>query len=129
MPRSRTPRLAPRPRTVTEPLESRTLLSAGDPDPAFGVGGVAYPSFSVPGVSRPEAVAIAPGNKVVVAGAARLSVENPTAVPALARFNADGSPDAGFDGDGWAPVNSTVIPAAVAVQADGKVLTAATDPA
>ena len=111
-------------RSLAERLESRTLLSAGDLDPTFGAGGVAFPTFAVPGASRPEAVAIAPGNKAVVAGAARLSVEDPTPVAAVARLNADGSPDATFDGDGWARLNVGEAPTAVSVQPDGKVVAA-----
>ena len=116
-------------RSLAEPLESRTLLSAGDPDPTFGTGGVTFPAFTVPGTSRPEAVAVAPGNKVVIAGSARLSVDDPSQVPALGRLNADGSPDASFGGDGWVRINSNVIPRAVAVQSDGKVVTAGSNPA
>src|SRR5690242_21956824 len=62
-----------------EVLESRQLLSAGDLDPAFGKGGIAYYGDSFPAV----AMAIDPVGRIVVA--------EPHGI--VERFNADGTRD------------------------------------
>jgi uncharacterized delta-60 repeat protein len=77
--------------------------------------------------SRDEAYAVAlqPDGKIVVAGDSYDASNNPHF--AVVRYNADGSLDTGFDGDG--KVTTTVIGAralarAVAVQGDGRIVVA-----
>jgi uncharacterized delta-60 repeat protein len=78
-----------------EMLESRMLLSAGDVDAAFGVGGYIatdFPaSYTAPGSATDAAIAaaVAPGGKVVVLGSSNGRM-------ALAQYNADGTPDITF---------------------------------
>ena len=75
------------------------------------------------GNSEAHTVALASNGKIVAAGFARTSVE---VVPALARYNANGTLDTSFDSDGKvAPFDSHDDQSrAVALQADGKVVTA-----
>jgi uncharacterized delta-60 repeat protein len=68
----------------------------GTLDASFGAGGVAFADFAMM-YDVGEAVAVQPDSKVLMAGFA----ETPGAYDfALARFNADGTPDASFGGDG-----------------------------
>jgi uncharacterized delta-60 repeat protein len=83
-----------------EQLERRQLLSgsvAGAIDPSFGQHGIA--SISVPTANYTNALdmAIQPDGKIIVAGSAELTSGNQDI--ALARFNADGSPDLSFGTD------------------------------
>jgi len=72
---------------VAERLEERRLLSAGDPDPSFGVGGVATADFG--GAEAARAIAVqADGRTVAVGGRA------------MARFTAAWALDPTFSGDG-----------------------------
>src|SRR6266576_2585953 len=58
------PRCRQRSRTLVEGLEAPTFLSAGQLDPTFGTGGVAYPSrFTAPANASGRSVAFAPGCK------------------------------------------------------------------
>jgi uncharacterized delta-60 repeat protein len=84
-----------------EPLEHRRFLSssgAGAIDPAFGADGIS--SMAIPGASFTNALdmAIQPDGKILVAGSAEFS--SGTQDFALARFNANGSPDTSFGTDG-----------------------------
>src|SRR4051794_13846691 len=110
---------------MLEWLEPRRLLSAGDPDPAFGPAGIASVVFdNAP--SSAEAVVVPPGGKNVAAGSARTASAGEVAV--LARFNADGSPDNSFSSDGKIAFGTTGNDTdfsrgrALALQSDGKIL-------
>ncbi len=75
-----------------------------------------------------EAIAIQPDGKIIVAGKADTSTpDNPQAPTlfALARYNADGSLDSGFDGDGkltFSFINGLETAYDLAIQPDGKII-------
>jgi uncharacterized delta-60 repeat protein len=70
------------------------LLESGAFDPGFGVGGKVTTPFPG-GFGEARAVAIQPDGKIVIAGSAKGAAKTDFLV---ARYNADGSPDAGFGG-------------------------------
>lgn len=90
-------------------------------DTAFGTNGLAATSFGT-GLSAPTAIALQADGKIVVAGKYQPTNSRQWAI---ARFNADGTPDAGFDGDGKAltAFGGAVLSEAmeVAVGTDGKI--------
>ena len=89
-------------------LENRRLLSAGELDAGFGIGGV-----SIHGKSGSAlAMALQPGGKILIA-------EDNGVVE---RLNADGSPDLSFGGDnvGKAGVPFGIV--GMAVEPDGKIV-------
>jgi uncharacterized delta-60 repeat protein len=93
----------------------------GAPDPTFGAGGRIVIPF---GTLRSAAndVAIADDGKIVVVG-------NADNAWAIARFNADGSPDASFEGDGLVLTsfgNNFAEANAVSVLDDGRIVAAGT---
>jgi uncharacterized delta-60 repeat protein len=119
-------------------MESRELMSrgfyltAGGPDPSFGVEGVVALDYAPTG-SQP--LAVQADEKVLAAGVERGGVTPGRAV--LARLNADGSPDSSFGTNGNGKVEVALDgrpaePAAVAVAADGSIYVAgraaSTDP-
>src|SRR5438270_10459754 len=120
-PRSAAPRL--------EHLESRTLLSAGDLDPTFGMGGELTNSFQGPLDSQAQAAALQPDGKIVEVGGATNGFAGGFGV---VRFNADGSLDPSFGKDGTV---NTAFPGAacldrataVAIQGDGRIVVAGID--
>src|SRR3954471_21143502 len=82
---------------VIEPLEQRTLLSAGDP-----VGSTAFTDFGdgiTPNTESGGAIAVLANGQIIQAG---VTTGSGATQFALARFNADGSNDNSFgpDGDG-----------------------------
>src|SRR5438045_2890719 len=82
---------------AVERLDERILLSNGDLDLGFGVGGLVttdFPSGSdeIPG----HHIAIQPDGKIVAVGSA--FVDGAGFEFAVARYNADGSPDTNFGG-------------------------------
>src|SRR5690349_12912425 len=83
-----------------ETLERRTLLSAGDLDPSFGLGGIA--SIDVPGTDGETVTVVDAANgRVVVGGTATLSTSSgPKQQVALAVFDSKGAPVKSFSGDG-----------------------------
>jgi uncharacterized delta-60 repeat protein len=104
-------------------------LPSGAPDPSFGGDGVVSTDVRLNSTDFARGVALAPGGKLVVAGDVEdLYAQVNTA--GVARYNADGSPDRTFGGDG------TVLDtfdgghrrtiSAVRRQADGKVVVAGT---
>jgi uncharacterized delta-60 repeat protein len=99
------------------------LLAPGDLDTTFGMGGIVTTSIST--FDNARGVAIQSDGKIVVAGYASDIHFNESF--AVVRYNADGSLDASFDGDGKV---TTVIGAgydeahAVALQSDGKIVVA-----
>ena len=87
----------------------------GDLDPTFSGDGKVVTDFG--GSDNGAGVAVQPDGKIVVVGTAARDV-------ALARYNADGSLDSSFDGDGKAATDfgGDDYGADVAVQPDGKVV-------
>ena len=106
------------------------LNENGDLDGSFGGGdGIVMLDFPQNAGSGATAVAITSSNKIVLAG----SIFNPVTTfssVAVARLNADGSPDNTFGGgDGmvtttFAPAPSSVVANSVASTSDGKILIA-----
>jgi uncharacterized delta-60 repeat protein len=95
------------------------LAGPYSPDPAFGGHGFVFG----PGLSWEDVVAMADGRVLAVGYA------GPPQGIALARFQADGSLDTTFDGDGMvetflSPFYSSAV--AVALQGDGKIVVAGT---
>jgi uncharacterized delta-60 repeat protein len=95
----------------------------GSLDPAFDGDGrvmTVYPGNN----SVASFVAIQPDGRIVAAGG---SYHDSNGSFALVRYNADGSPDPMFDGDGKLTtpvVGSSSVAASVALQADGKIVAA-----
>jgi uncharacterized delta-60 repeat protein len=124
---SRRPRkvVPPVARPKLERLEGRELLSAGDLDPTFGVGGkVLSGNFLGSQDDVPHALVRQPDGKVVAAGTSFASGRSSVS---LVRYNADGSLDATF-GSGGQVVTTLAGPRVsvgqVAVQPDGKIVVA-----
>jgi uncharacterized delta-60 repeat protein len=122
-------RRSPRTRLSVEPLEGRSLLSAGALDPTFG--GTGMVTTQIQNGSSSEAVAVQSDSKVVVAGLSH-SAGNPNHFT-VARYNTDGSLDSTFGTGGIVVVPPSTSPAgdaaqAIAIQpADGKILVAGQD--
>src|SRR3954468_16464554 len=122
---------------LLEPLESRVLLSAGDLDPTFGVGGKVFTDITA--VEDVRAVAVQSDGKILVAGAtvgpnAQVYAGSFASEPAaeadanwlLARYTPDGPLDATFGNNGI--INPNLTPGdydgafAIAIQSDGKIV-------
>ncbi|MEO8042172.1 MAG: delta-60 repeat domain-containing protein, partial [Acidobacteriota bacterium] len=100
-----------------------SLAAPGDLDPKFGIGGrVSLPNF------LGQAMAIQSDGKIVVGGYRRNDPNIPGGVTSLARFRTDGSLDLSFGIGGIVDLPpdgvSGVSAGAVAIQSDGKILTA-----
>ena len=104
-------------------------------DRTFGVGGMVSTAFlsNVPGMGgyledSANAVAVQPDGKIVAAGSAgcRLDFGDPGCSFAVARYDADGSLDATFSGDGKVKTRFSAGAQAydVALQPDGKIVVA-----
>jgi uncharacterized delta-60 repeat protein len=112
-----------------EPLENRTLLSAGDLDPTFGMGGEVTTSFPGPLDSQAQSAALQPDGKIVVVG----GVTNRfVAGFGVARFNLDGSLDLSFGNGGtvnttFSAASNTERATAVAIQGGGRIVVAGAD--
>ncbi len=116
-------RPAPTERIFIQSLERRTLLSAGVLDPTFGAGGIANYVTNSP----ISAAALAPDSKIVFAGPLTSAVQGSFGI---SRTNSNGSIDTTFGTDGSAVIDfgtPYVNIAAVAVQADGRVVVAGTE--
>jgi uncharacterized delta-60 repeat protein len=97
------------------------FLANGDPDPGFGVNGVAIHSFSSD-VDEALAMSLAPDGRIVLAGCIRTGAPNDFMV---ARLMPNGSADTSFGVGGLAIVpfsSGTDIGFGVAAQTDGKVV-------
>jgi uncharacterized delta-60 repeat protein len=112
-------------RARCEPLESRRLLSAGDLDPSFSDDGKTTFPLGAGATIEATDLAVQADGKVVVVG------YNNTGDFAVARFNADGTPDTGFGPTGSGILftsnvegGETTGASAVAVQADGRIVVA-----
>lgn len=109
-------------RACIETLESRRLLSGGNLDATFGAGGITTTDFA----GRNDAgrsIALQSDGKLLVAGSKQGSDFRSDF--AVARYNADGSPDTTFGAGGkvtkdLAGLND--IATGIAVQADGKIV-------
>ncbi|MGI8426663.1 MAG: Calx-beta domain-containing protein [Actinomycetota bacterium] len=105
--------------------------SQGSVDPGFGDDGLVLKKFDQFDDSMPEAVAVQPDGKIVVAGRANDRNDYYDSEPALVRYDANGALDKGF-GDGGRVVTpeSRFIPGFregagyddMVVQPDGKIL-------
>ncbi|MDQ3799015.1 MAG: hypothetical protein M3384_06160, partial [Acidobacteriota bacterium] len=95
----------------------------GSLDSSFGAGGIARTNFNN-GFDYAEAISLQTDGKIVVAG---YSFNGSFYDFALARYNTDGTPDTGFDGDGALTTDFTGgddLAFAVALQSDGKIVAA-----
>jgi uncharacterized delta-60 repeat protein len=102
------------------------LAAPGDLDTGFGTEGKVVTPVGSSG-DYGQAVALQPDGKVLVAGYSRNSSNNYDF--ALVRYNADGTLDTNFDGDGkvMTPVGALDdLGHAMALQPDGKILVAGT---
>ena len=128
MGRKRSARSAPQSfKPALESLEDRMLLSAGALDPTFGLGGVVQTglTYHVSDVNSTgfRSLAVQPlDGKFLVAGASNGATPGFT----VARFNADGTPDAAFGTNGVASVqfaaNSVDHATGVALEANGQII-------
>jgi serralysin len=95
--------------------------SSGVLDPTFGDGGRVTTDFTDGYLDWAEDVAVQSDGKIIAVGHADFNKF------ALARYNADGTPDETFGGDGKVTSNfhpGTDMANAVAIQADGKIVVA-----
>ena len=107
------------------------LNADGSPDATFGTAGKQTVAFDAGGSDTDEAraLAIQPDGKVVLAGSVTRDFQRNFDF-AVARLNADGSPDATFNGTGRQTVGFGAGPSsldqasAVALQTDGKIVVA-----
>jgi uncharacterized delta-60 repeat protein len=103
-----------------EPLEDRSMFSAGALDPTFANGGFAYTNFETQ--VHANAVAVQPDGKTVIVGGSS------DGRFALARLNGNGTLDASFGTNGqvlMTPLSGLPVDAtAVAIQSDGKIIVA-----
>src|SRR5438445_609758 len=103
-------------RPVLEGLEDRTLLSAGDLDPAFGTGGIVTTNFGT-SLDKGQSVLVQTDGKIVVVGN---STNGLIFDVAMARYNTDGTLDTTFGTAGRVGPSAPYDPAFAAIlQADG----------
>jgi uncharacterized delta-60 repeat protein len=96
----------------------------GSLDGGFGPGGKVVTTFEPDSLDTGQAAVLQPDGKIVVAGRTRkLGVSGSLG---LARYLPDGRLDASFGGDGLVvtPVTPTMVPAALALQPDGNLISA-----
>jgi uncharacterized delta-60 repeat protein len=111
---------------VLLPLASAAYAAPGDLDPTFGVGGKVRVDLTSK-ADFPWTVAFGTGGTIVAAGETGTGGRNPKFV--VARYNADGSPDASFGGDGSVTTDFTPgedLAYAVAIEPSGKIVAAGT---
>src|SRR4051794_9464228 len=104
-----------------EPLEPRTLFAPATLDPTFGVAGEARHSVEVDVNEQANAAVLQPDGKLLVCGGGADGFQVDMAVQ---RFDADGSVDATFGVCGQVRLAARDAAAAIALQADGKILLA-----
>lgn len=119
---------------LKDPSEKFVVIrfdSFGNLDETFGNGGIVFADFSEP-KSCATSIALQKDNKIVVAGWAGVEEEGVygaprvlTSVFALARYMTDGNLDPGFGSGGMLKTDiGNHAASAVAVQKDGKIITA-----
>ena len=99
----------------------------GTLDPSFAAGGVVITAFQPGFADTPYGVALAPGGKIVAAGTGLPGGFSGPGVIDIARYNADGSPDTTFAGDGALvsmPTDDSYSYGGVVVQPDSKIVVA-----
>jgi len=118
--------------SATRPVATDIALarynSDGSLDSAFGTGGETAIPFADSATEQGNAVALTPDGKIVVAGTAFKTFATPPDF-ALVRYNSDGSLDTGFGSAGTITTDvagGTDEALAIAIQSDGKVVTAGT---
>lgn len=103
----------------------------GSPDPTFGTNGAVASNFKPRGKDSDtdefRAVALQSDGKIVAAG--RINYLSKGGGWGLARYNANGTPDTSFDGDGWLTTSWLAndyrgVAVGVALQPDGKIVAA-----
>ncbi|MCA1565918.1 MAG: hypothetical protein LC803_09825, partial [Acidobacteria bacterium] len=96
----------------------------GSPDNTFDTDGQAFTDFGE-SFEQANAVAIQTDGRIVVAGEVATSLVDDDNF-ALARYNADGSPDNSFDGDGKVTTDFDLVDGAhdVVIQPDGRIIAA-----
>ena len=103
-------------------VQQLLLAAPGDLDPTFGTGGRVLTDIGAGAVTG-RGLVVQPDGKIVVAGATDLN--NPGSDFLVTRYNADGTLDATFDGDGKATTdfnNRSDAAFAVALQPDGRIV-------
>jgi uncharacterized delta-60 repeat protein len=103
---------------------SAGLARPGDLDTSFGAGGIVTTDFPTNRGDTGSKVAVQSDGKILVAGTSANGTDNDFA---LARYNANGSPDTTFNGTGRVTTDlgsTTDLAYSVAVQSDGKILLA-----
>jgi uncharacterized delta-60 repeat protein len=119
---------APPPRravTLAERLEPRSLLSAGDLDPTFGIGGRVTLDIPASAHEYAQAVVVQPDGRYVVAGTvAAVAGNSPLSAFGVVRYHADGSVDSAFGQAGRAVISfgHRTEASAVALAPDGKIV-------
>jgi uncharacterized delta-60 repeat protein len=102
------------------------FAGVADPDPSFSGDGRTTVEFAAD--ASPDAVAITPDGDIVVAGSVEVTPD--TRDFAVARLNADGSPDTAFSGDGRLTIDVAEggddYATGVAVRPDGRIVVAGT---
>src|SRR5262249_12135399 len=119
----------PTPRPRLEPLEDRTLLTAGALDPTFGDGGLVTTDFrSITRDNPADLVVVQPDGKIVVAGSFFPNDFSATPEFALVRYNADGTLDSTFGTEGRVLTHFGLLSlvSGLAAQADGKIVVVGT---
>jgi uncharacterized delta-60 repeat protein len=107
-----------------EILEDRILLTAGDLDPTFGIGGKVVTDFGAGSMNRVEALTLQPDGKILLAGETQATPCSRSLL-ALARYNSDGTLDPGFGTGGEVTTDFDPIPALAAgicVEPDGRIV-------
>jgi len=100
--------------------------SDGSVDPTFGSNGQVLTTVGGGGAIA-QAIAVQPDRKIVVAGAAKLPYTSSYWQFALVRYNADGTLDPSFNGDGILVTSLGAYDSyatAVAIQGDGRIVVA-----
>lgn len=113
---------------LTFAFAATAIAAPGDLDTTFGVnGGYVTSNFESLGLSeRARDVAIQADGKLVVVGS-RATTTPGIAEFYVARFNADGTADNSFNGDGffsYGPGGLVFVAESVAIQSDGKIVVA-----
>jgi uncharacterized delta-60 repeat protein len=109
-------------------VSSSAVAADGDLDPTFGTGGFTLTGLTAAGFELPAKPIVQPDGKVLMCST--VATGGPSGNDMfIARFNADGSPDTGFDFDGQVTVDFAGRGDgcnALALQADGKIVAVGT---